>query len=272
MQKKRLLVVTLFTLASVACEPALEAARRVTLADDVASRTIVGISRDAEGDALQLLTVDEGTARVDTDGELIDENTYGANGLLQDAYRDLAVDDDGTIFLLADNEGFRFNAERLEFEQHFCVLPGDDLSSDMPIAPGESPPEPWQENDALTLVDDTLIAAPRFFDGRRTAPNEALLSSYNKSDGEPTGVVNITALGLNILALAATSADIYALAGGDLHVFSRQGDYRGEIEIGSMVTDPQAMTLVGDELVFLDGDELVFVALESIEGHINSPL
>jgi hypothetical protein len=250
-----LLVATVSSLVSGACQPALDEARRIVLDDDLAGRQLIGLSSDPEPGILRVLSADEGYARVSSDGAFIDENRYGSNGLLRDAYQDLAVDDDGTVYLIADNEGFRFHPQNLVFEQHFCILPGDDVNAG-PI-PG-TPPQRWQENDALTLVDGTLIAAPRFFEEGTTGPVQALLSSYRASDGEPTGVANITEHGLDIRALAATATDIYALSARDLHVFSRQGLHRGMVHL-ALLNDPLAMTLVGDELVFVDGDELVFV-------------
>jgi len=254
----------------VGCTPTVvDADRRVALDARVADRDHKGLAYDPARGTFAVLSPNWGLAFVDVEGALVDELPYSndgsGEGFTRDAFGDVAIDDDGIVYVLAASEGFRYDPAVGNLEQHFCVLPEADPAGPIPDEP-LPPPETltYQENDALTFVDGTLIAAPRFYDGMNAAPTESLLSSYRASDGEPTGIANITVHGLNVRALAATREVIYALSDGDVHTFSREGEHTGTVSL-PVDAESEAMVIVDDALVVADGTELAYFPLRTID-------
>ena len=121
------------------------------------------------------------------------------------------------------------------------------------VEPEPTPVEPVEElvqkNDAVALLDQTILAAPRFYDPASDAQVEASLRRYELTSGLPTGAVDLTGRGLDVAGMTTTNDAILAVSDGALVRFDRQG--RLETEQDLDVTDPAGIAVDGD------GDVLV---------------
>jgi hypothetical protein len=205
--------------ASLACTP-----EPVLVADDgrldltVAGGTPRGVTRDPLHGRLQVLVESVGIVELDDDGAVVRTLSVGQQGLRDLPYRDIASLGDDRYLLIADNEGYLYDALTEQLRVHFCVEPGfvecfDDNGElidankngvcdwdEQQPEPGPEPAPIVQRNDALGLVGNEVVAAPRFYEeGTRV---EASLRSYDASTGAATGAVDLGAVELDLSGIA----------------------------------------------------------------------
>lgn len=187
----------------------------------------------------------------DENGELVDENAngmcdwdecIGEDGALIDQNADAICDweqcyaADGTVSA-RDAEG---------------LCPGE-VGPVEPEPTPEPTPEPVEElvqkNDAVALFDQTILAAPRFYDldGGQV---EASLRRYELTTGLPTGAVDLTGRGLDVAGLTSTADGTIGVSDGKVVRFDVQGRLVSESNLD--VDDPAGVAVVGEELFILD--------------------
>ena len=188
----------------------------------------------------------------DENGELVDTNGNGMcdwdecieGGALIDTNADAICDWEQCY--AADGSVSARDAEGL--------CPGD-VGPVEPEPTPEPTPEPIEElvqkNDAVALFDQTILAAPRFYDldGGQV---EASLRRYELSSGLPTGAVDLTGRGLDVAGLTTTSDGIVGVSDGKLVRFDLQGRLVSASDLD--IEDPAGVAVVGDELFILDRD------------------
>lgn len=220
----------------------------VDVADAAVDAPLLGVARD--GDGFVLLTDGSGLVRVDDDGFVHERIAPGERGLLDLPYKDVAAVGDGVYLLLADQEGYRYDALAQSHQLHFCVEPG------FTGEPDPSAPVLDQKNDALAVQGDLVVAAPRFVDAADGSLVESSLRSYRAVDGEPTGSVDVTALALALDGLALVDDEIWGVQGAALHRFARaDGAHRGEQALDG-VERARGLAVDDDAVWVLDGTTL----------------
>ena len=242
-----------------------------------------GIASDPIGTDLHVLIEGRGLLQIDRDGVLVTERPVGSKGLEDRPYRDLAVIGDGRFLLIADNEGYLYDELTETQRVHFCVEPGFegecidengnwadadgdglcDWDDPAPTEPQPIEPEPTgepviQRNDALALVGAAIVAAPRFYeDGEQI---EASLRSYDVGTGDPTGVADLSGLGLDLAGVAADGDRLIGVSANRLARFTLDGEKIAEATLD--VDDAAGLVIDGDRALVLDRSSLRVVAFE----------
>lgn len=180
-----------------------------------------------QGDRLNLVAEGRGILEIDLDGELLSERKVGEQGLLDAAYRDLAVVDAGLgdapkYVLLADDQGYLYDPLAQTETVHFCVLPGDVVG-----------PLLEQKNDAVAVGGETILAAPRFYDVGTGALVSSELRSYALTDGAPQSTVSLSQP-LELRGLAVTLDGVFGVSGGSVYRIDRDGSVGSEIAVPSL--------------------------------------
>ena len=118
----------------------------------------------------------QGIVEIDDDGVAVRTLPVGVRGLLDLPYRDIASLGDDRFLLIADNEGYLWDAVTEHHRVHFCVEPGfvacfdengelidgnNNGVCDWDEAQPQPCPEPSivQRNDALGLVGNDVVRA-----------------------------------------------------------------------------------------------------------------
>jgi hypothetical protein len=210
---------------------------RIDLGFDV-DGALMGVTRDPLNGRLQVLVENQGIVEIDDDGAAIRTLAVGERGLLDLPYRDIASLGDDRFLLIADNEGYLWDAVTEQHRVHFCVEPGfvecfDETGElidenkngvcDWDEAQPQPGPEPLivQRNDALGLVGNEVVAAPRFYEeGTRV---EASLRSYDASTGTATGAVDLSAITVELTGLTPQGGALVGVGGDNLVRFGSDG-------------------------------------------------
>lgn len=272
MRRTTALVVAL-PLSLTACldGPVLPAGEAVSLDGAVVDALALrGLSRDPSSGNVHVLAEGSGIIELDEAGDVVTRFNVNERGLLDLPYRDIASLGDGRFLLIADNEGYLYDALTEQHRVHFCVEPGfvecfdengnliDENNNgtcdwDEAPVPGREPGIPLepvivQRNDALALVGGEVVAAPRFYE--QGARVEASLRSYNIATGEPTGAVDLSALPIELTGLAPAAGALVGVGRDRLVRFDTAG-----IEVARAVLEG-----VGDAAgVIADGDDGLLV-------------
>lgn len=275
-------VLSVAVLSVGACvDPVLPGTTEVDLApfvDDGAR--LQGIAKDPVGTDLHVLVEGRGLLQINRDGQLVQERKVGENGLEDRAYKDVAVVGNGRFLFIADNEGYLYDEVAGIESVFFCVEPGfndctdengnwadDDgdglcnWQDDQPQEPLPEPLEPvgddvTQKNDALTLAGSAILAAPRFYEDDRQI--EASLRTYDVANGDPTGSVDLSGLGLDIKGLDIDGDTLMGVSGSKLVRFSLDGEEQGSADLD--VSDGKGLVVDGDDVLVLDADGRKVVA------------
>ena len=237
---------------------------RTPLAFDI-DGALRGLSRDPGTGALHVLIEGQGIVEVDDDGGAGSTIAVGELGLLDLPYRDIASLGDGRFLLIADNEGYLYDAVTEQHRVHFCVEPGfvecfdengelidtnNNGICDFDEAQVEPGPTPIvQRNDALGLVGSEVVAAPRFYEqGTRV---EASLRSYDANTGVATGAVDLSSVGVDLAGLAPHNGALVGVGGDRLVGFGLDGAFDRELRLDG-VTDASGVIDDGDGVLVLD--------------------
>ncbi len=260
------LVVPVVTAAACLEAPLLSSTGDITLDLDLEG-PLRGVSRDPLDGRLHLLVEAQGILTIDEEGTLVGEIPVETKGLRDLPYRDLASLGDDRFLLIADNEGYQFDALTEMLRVHFCVEPGFaecfDENGALIDANGngvcdwdeqQPKPEPGeppivQRNDALALVGTEVVAAPRFYEqGQRV---EASLRSYNANTGAATGAVDLSGIEIDLSGLTAHGARLVGVGGNQLVTFGNDGQLLTAARLDG-VTDAVGAVSDGDDIVILD--------------------
>jgi hypothetical protein len=240
-------------------------------ADDV----LRGVTRDPNTGLLQVLAEGRGILTLNDDGTTSMIET-GTRGLLDLPYRDIASLGDDRYLLIADNEGYLYDALTEQHRVHFCVEPGfidcfdengeliDENNNGICDWEEEQvEPQPVvQHNDALTLVGNEVVAAPRFYEsGTRV---EASLRSYNAATGVPTGAVDLSSLELDLTGLTPHAGVLVGVAGDRVVRFGLDGARIDEAALDG-VSDAAGVISDGDGIYVLDADVRALVRFALVE-------
>jgi hypothetical protein len=264
MPATRLLFLIAPFVLSVACAPPAAPERTIDLAP-LGVDGWRGLS--LRGEALHLVAEGRGILEVDREGQLLSEKKVGERGLLNAAYRDLAVVDIGgadvaepeRYLLLADNEGWLYDPLTEHQAVHFCVVPG--IIEDGPVI--------IQKNDALAVSGDLIVASPRFYERDiegREEHRSSELRTYRLADGEPLQTVALEDA-LELTGLAVDLGAIYGVAGSELYTFSHGGELRATQRLdGIERAAGVAIDLAARELLVLDeeADAIRIFALDTL--------
>jgi hypothetical protein len=264
----RLLLALTSVAAGLACAP-----EPVLVADDgrtelaIDGGTLRGVTRDPLHGRLQVLVENLGIVEIDDDGAVARTLAVGDKGLRDLPYRDIASLGDDRFLLIADNEGYLYDALTEQHRVHFCVEPGFvecfdengelidankngvcDWEEQQPD-PGPAPAPIVQRNDALGLVGNEVVAAPRFYEeGTRV---EATLRSYDASTGVATGAVDLSAVELDLAGLAPFGGALVGVGGDRLVHIGNDGLPGGTLRLEG-VADATGVIGDGDGVLVLD--------------------
>jgi hypothetical protein len=233
--------IVLIALAPLACavEPT-PSSRDIDVGEATRGAALRGISFD--GDFIDLV-VDHGIVQVDRSGAFVREIAAGERGLLAADYRDLAARGNDVFILLADNEGYLYDATTEQQRVHFCVEP------DWEPEPGG--PVLEQRNDALAVAGNLIVAAPRFYeDGVLT---EAALRTYRAADGVQLASVSI---GLELTGLAIAGDNILGVQGDELHRFTVDGEHVSTEKLAG-IADAGGLAVDGGEIYVADATRIM---------------
>lgn len=187
----------------------------------------------------------------DENGQLVDEN---ANGMCD---WDECIGEDGALIdtnadAVCDWEQCYAADGTVSARDGAGLCPGD-VEPKEPEPTPEPTPEPIEElvqkNDAVALFDQTILAAPRFYD-LHGGQVEASLRRYELTTGLPTGAVDLTGRGLDVAGLTATDEGAIGVSDGKLVRFDLQGRVVSESDLD--IVDAAGIAVVGDELFILD--------------------
>ena len=175
------------------------------------------------GDRLHLVAEGRGILELDLDGALVSERKVGEQGLLDAAYRDLAVVDAGSKYvLLADDQGWLYDPLAQTETVHFCVLPGDIIG-----------PALTQKNDAVSVNNETILASPRFYDASTESLVSSELRTYQLADGLPISSVPLSQP-LELRGLAVSLDGVVGVSGDRVYRIDTDGTVRGETAIANL--------------------------------------
>ncbi len=222
-----------------------------------------GVTRDPGTGELQVLSEGRGVITLRSDGStsVIETNT---RGLLNLPYRDIASLGDERFLLIADNEGYLYDAVTERHEIHFCVEPGfvecfdengelidDNNNGICDWEEDQIEPQPViQRNDALSLVGNEVVAAPRFYEsGARV---EASLRSYDATTGVPTGAVDLSSVALDLTGLTPHAGVLVGVAGDRMVRFTLDGSFIDEAALDGV--DDAAGVVSDDDGVYVLDD------------------
>ena len=254
-------------LTAAACRPEpvlLVDDGRIDLGFDVDGAPM-GVTRDPLNGRLQVLVENQGIVEIDDTGAAVRTLPVGVRGLLDLPYRDIASLGDDRFLLIADNEGYLYDAVTEQHRVHFCVEPGFvecfDENGELidtnnngicdfdegQVEPGPTPIV--QRNDALGLVGSEVVAAPRFYEqGTRV---EASLRSYDANTGAATGAVDLSSVGVDLAGLAPHNGALVGVGGDRLVGFGLDGTFDREFRLDG-VTDASGVIDDGDAVLVLD--------------------
>ena len=259
-------------LTAAACRPEpvlLVDDGRIDLGFDVDGAPM-GVTRDPLNGRLQVLVENQGIVEIDDTGAAVRTLPVGVRGLLDLPYRDIASLGDDRFLLIADNEGYLWDAVTEQHRVHFCVEPGfvacfdengeliDDNHNgvcDWDEAQPQPGPEPLivQRNDALGLVGNEVVAAPRFYEeGSRV---EATLRSYDASTGVATGAVDLSAVTVELAGLTPQGGILVGVGGDSLVRFGSDGVVGDTFRLGG-VSNAVGVIGDGDGVLVLDQPSL----------------
>lgn len=237
--------------------PQVEGARSIDVAPLADEGDILGVTID--GDRFDVLVDGVGLVQLDRLGREQARYAVGAGGLWEMPYRDVAAEGDGRFILLADGEGYFYDAVTEQQRVHFCVEP------DMEPEPGT--PTLTQKNDAVALQDNVIVAAPRFYDDATGALVESSLRTYRATDGMPTGSADLTAMGVELDGVALHDGDVWGVSSTSLHRFTTAGARRSETNLKDVQrATGVAIDAAAREVWVLDADgaRLVAFALDDL--------
>lgn len=233
------LVLAPFALLACAPEPLATTTSTIDLSLAADGRAIRGVS--LHDDNLDVL-VDGALLTVTRAGALVSERIPGEHGLWNIEYSDVVHLGDDRFVLLADPEGYLYDARAERQDVHFCVEPD--------MEPGE-PGEPVieQKNDAVAASDNLIVAAPRFYqDGVLV---ESALRTYFAGSGEPMASVDMLDLQLELRGLALDGNEILGVQNGDLYRFSTDGDHLSTTSLDAIV-DGSGIAVDGANVLVTD--------------------
>lgn len=261
------LVVPVVSAAACLEAPLLSSTGDITLDLDLEG-PLRGVSRDPLDGRLHLLVEARGILTIDEEGGLVGEIPFETRGLRDLPYRDLASLGDDRFLLIADNEGYQYDALTEQHRVHFCVEPGFaecfdengeliDANSNGICDWDEEQPEPEpgqppivQRNDALALIGTEVVAAPRFYEeGRRV---EASLRSYDATTGAATGAVDLDGIAIDLGGLSAHGGQLVGVGGDALVTFGTDGMPLDVARLDG-VGDAVGVVTDGDDVLVLDG-------------------
>jgi hypothetical protein len=123
----------------------------------------------------------------------------------------------------------------------------------------EPGPEPTvvQQNDALALLGDLIVAAPRFYDDG--AQVEAAIRTYDLASGRPIGGVDLTGRALELMGLSAFEGGLLGVAADRLVRFDGQGNVVAETALEGV--EPAGLVVDGADVLVLDRSTLRIVAV-----------
>lgn len=236
---------------------------------DIDGGLLRGVTRDPLQGRLQVLVEGRGILELDGDGAVTRTLAVGERGLRDLPYRDIASLGDDRFLLIADNEGYLYDALTEQLRVHFCVEPGFvecfdengelidenkngicDWEEEQPQPGPEPVPVPVvQRNDALGLMGNEVVAAPRFYEeGSRV---EASLRSYDASTGVATGAVDLSGVDVDLAGLAPSGGALVGV-GGDRLVHIGLDGAPGETVRLEGVSDAAGVIGDGDGVLVLD--------------------
>jgi hypothetical protein len=214
-------------------EPARPLVSSIDLSPVIGDRAIHGVSLSDSG--LDVIVDGLGILSFSRAGALLAARAPGERGLQDLDYKDVASLGDEVFVLLADQEGYLYDALTESQRVHFCVEP--DWEPEEPVEPGE-PNEPGppvaQRNDALAASGNLIVAAPRFYDAAGALVQSAL-RTYRAGDGTLIEAVDLLPLGLELRGLALAGDEILGLQGNELHRFSLAGEHLGAERLAGLV-------------------------------------
>jgi DNA-binding beta-propeller fold protein YncE len=233
------------SLFSVACAPAIHEGGSIDISSHGVD-TWRGLS--LQGERLHLVAEGRGILEIDLEGTLVGERKVGEAGLMDAAYRDVAVVDVGLAdapkyVLLADDQGFLYDPIAQTETVHFCVLPGDGVDTML-----------TQKNDAVAVTGETILASPRFYDDASNGLVSAELRTYRLTDGEPIDSVALENA-LELRGIAVTLDGILGVSGNTVHHLDAQGSVLGStaiVDLGSAAGI--AVDVAGGRAFILDED------------------
>jgi hypothetical protein len=174
-------------------------------------------------------------------------------GESRSTYNDIAALGDGQYVLIANNAGYRYDAGTGVVSEHFCVEPG----FEEPGEPLPSEPIRSQRNDAVVVVGDTILAAPRFFEDFAEQPYENSLRSYQLNDGTPTGSVDLSSSSAQLLGMTVVGNEVIGISDDGVVRFPRQG---GELNTtATAVSDAVGIASDGEQLFVIDSSATVHI-------------
>jgi hypothetical protein len=240
---------------SAGCDPAVAAVERIDLSTFAGGQAITGVSVDRGTGHLHVLVPERGVFELDVDGALVSERAVGSAGLEARAFKDVAALGDDRFILLADNEGYLYDAQSQRFDVHFCVVPG--------FVEGVI----VQENDAVVQAGSALLAAPRFTTYDENGAVESVtaeLRTYDAQSGEPTSVVPLSEV-LTLRGLAVDGDVVLGVSGAQLVQLGRDGNVQGKLSLVD-VEDAAGLAIGGDTAWVLDAfdAELRAFALDAL--------
>jgi hypothetical protein len=202
-----------------------------------------GMSR-APGGNLWFLSPSVGLIETTAAGAEVSRIAWGERGLYDYGFTDLAVLDDGSFALTANQEAWRYRPNAQVIESYFCFVPESD-----PIV---------QENQAIAYDRDSglLHVAPARWDSS-TGVNQLMsirLETYTAADAAWQTAHDVTATGIVARGMAwdVSATCLWIASGDELHRFSREGVLETTIALDG-ISDAQGVLVDGDQLVVLDG-------------------
>lgn len=223
-------------LLGCAAEPLATTASTIDLTLVAKDRAIRGVS--LHDDNLDVL-VDGALLTVSRSGALLAERFPGEHGLWQADYKDVVHLGEERFILLADPEGYLYDAVTEQQSVHFCVEP--DMEPEEPVV--------TQRNDAVAASDNLIVAAPRFYqDGVLV---ESSLRTYFAGSGEPISSVDMIDMQLELRGLALDGDEILGVQGGDLYRFSTDGEHLSTTALDGVV-DASGIAVDGQTILVTD--------------------
>jgi hypothetical protein len=227
--------------AGAGCDPAVAAVEHINLRALIGEQAATGVSVDPATGNLHVLVPERGVFELDQRGTLVSERAVGSAGLEARAFKDVAALGDDRFVLLADNEGYLYDAQSERFDVHFCVVPG--FTEGFIV----------QENDAVVQAGNALLAAPRFttYDENGAVENvTAELRTYNAQTGEPTSVVPLSEV-ISLRGLAVDGDVVLGVSGSQLVQLGHDGNVQGKLSLVD-VEDAAGLAVDGDTAWVLD--------------------
>ena len=201
-----------------------------------------GMSR-APGGNLWFLVPTIGLLETTPAGAEVSRIAWGTRGLYDYGFTDLAVLDDGSFALTANQEAWRYRPTAQTVESYFCFVP-----EESPIV---------QENQAVAYdqASGLLYVAPARWDSS-TGENQLLSirhETYTAADAAWQWAYDVTATGIVARGMAwdTNGVCLWIASGAELHRFTAEGVLETTVSLEG-VTDAQGIVVDSDHLAVLD--------------------